>query len=136
MGLDMYAYTAARKGAYRDYWDGYDWEKKESNQTEPTELAYWRKHPNLHGWMENLWEEKGYPGGDGDSMFNGIELELSWEDLDRLEQDILNNRLPRTQGFFFGDDSSDYYREQDLEFVRRAKADIFVGLRVFYNSSW
>lgn len=136
MGLDMYAYTAARKDAYRDYWDGYDWEKKESNQTEPTELAYWRKHPNLHGWMESLWQEKGYPGGSSDAMFNGIELELSWEDLDRLEQDILDNRLPRTQGFFFGDDSSEYYREQDLEFVRRAKADIFIGLKVFYNSSW
>ena len=22
------------------------------------ELAYWRKHPNLHGWMERLAESK------------------------------------------------------------------------------
>lgn len=136
MGLDMYAYTAARGGAYRDYWDGYDFEKQSSNETQPTELAYWRKHPNLHGWMERLWEEKGYPDGDGDNMFNGVELELTWDDLERLEQDILNNRLPKTQGFFFGEDSSEYYREQDLEFVRKAKADVFVGLKVFYNSSW
>lgn len=139
MGLDMFAYAAARAGAQRDYWDGYDYETKSSNQPEPTELAYWRKHPNLHGWMEKLWEEKGCPGVEGhvnEGMFNGIELELTWDDLERLEQDILEGQLPQTRGFFFGDDASEYYREQDLEFVRKAKADIFLGLRVFYNSSW
>jgi hypothetical protein len=30
----------------------------------------------------------------------------------------------------------DRYREQDLAFVREARADLFMGLRVFYNSSW
>jgi hypothetical protein len=23
------------------------------------ELAYWRKHPSLHGWMEHLFRAKG-----------------------------------------------------------------------------
>lgn len=23
------------------------------------ELHYWRKHPNLHGWMEQLYRDKG-----------------------------------------------------------------------------
>jgi hypothetical protein len=41
-----------------------------------------------------------------------------------------------TTGFFFGNASDDYYREQDLEFVRQARAELFLGLRVFYNSSW
>ena len=26
---------------------------------EEEELHYWRKHPNLQGWMENLYREKG-----------------------------------------------------------------------------
>jgi hypothetical protein len=69
-------------------------------------------------------------------MFNGIELELTWEDLDELEQAIKNKDLPSTRGFFFGDDSDEYYRLQDLEFIKNARAEIFSGLKVFYNSSW
>jgi hypothetical protein len=98
---------------------------------------YWRKHPNLHGWLENLWERKGRPGAESDAdTFNGIELELTWEDLMELEYDIAHKALPSTQGFFFGDDSDDYYKAQDLEFVKQAKADLLCGLKVFYNSSW
>jgi hypothetical protein len=122
MGLDMYAYRASQEKA-----------------DDTIELAYWRKHPNLHGWMEKLWKEKGRPGLDPDDefeMFNGIELELTWDDVDRLERDIKAGNLPSTQGFFFGNDSDDYYREQDLEFCKNAKADLFLCQRVFYNSSW
>jgi len=136
MGLDMYAYSATKVNTQRDYWDGYDFEKKKSNSPEPKELAYWRKHPNLHGWMERLWESKGCPGDNPEDMFNGVELELTWEDLEQLEQDVSAGRLPETAGFFFGAASDEYYREQDLQFIREAKADIIVGLKVFYNSSW
>ena len=123
MGLDMYAYAAAK---------AYD----HTSESDSRELAYWRKHPNLHGWMEQLWHEKGIPAASDDPMFNGVELELTWEDLDRLEADVKNGHLPATRGFFFGDGSDEYYREQDLEFVRKARAEIFTGLKVFYNSSW
>ena len=50
--------------------------------------------------------------------------------------DIKNGQLPSTSGFFFGTPADDYYRVQDLEFIRNARAEIFMGLRVFYNSSW
>jgi hypothetical protein len=69
-------------------------------------------------------------------MFNGVELELTWDDLNRLEQDIKSGNLPSTSGFFFGDDSDEYYHSQDLQFVADAKAEVFLGLKVFYNSSW
>jgi hypothetical protein len=69
-------------------------------------------------------------------MFNGVELELTWEDLDALEQDINSGQLPNTRGFFFGENSDDYYREQDLAFIKQARAELFSGLKVFYNSSW
>lgn len=131
MGLDMYAYVAARSGQNEEYWDQYDPAAESSTVEKPREIAYWRKHPNLHGWMRNLWVEK---GNEGD--FNGDELELTWEDLDQLEQDLESGQLPHTTGFFFGDPSDDYYREQDLEFIKNARSELFCGLRVFYNSSW
>jgi hypothetical protein len=127
VGLDQYAYAAAKAGAD---WDG----------NNHRELSYWRKHPNLQGWMEQLWRNKGCPGGDVENCdnwnFNGIEVELTWEDLDALEEDIRNSRLPATSGFFFGTPSDEYYLKDDLEFIKKARAEIFTGLKVFYNSSW
>ena len=136
MGLDMYAYAAVRAGQNTEYWESYNFETELSSVAKPREIAYWRKHPNLHGWMEQLWRDKKDQHNIDAPMFNGIELELTWEDLDQLEEDIQNDRLPSTSGFFFGDNSDNYYREQDLEFVRKAKAELFTGLKVFYNSSW
>jgi hypothetical protein len=133
MGLDQYMYVATKTGAYEDYYADYNKHGGDhTTGTPPREIAYYRKHPNLHGWMEQLYRSK---GGDVDS-FNGVELELTWQDIDLLEQAILNNQLPSTKGFFFGDTADDYYRKQDLEFVKNARAELFMGLRVFYNSSW
>jgi hypothetical protein len=85
--------------------------------------------------MEQLWKSRN--GGNGNSAtFNGIELELTWEDLEVLELDIIAGTLPGTSGFFFGNDADEHYKEQDLKFVRDARAELFCGLKVFYNSSW
>jgi len=140
MGLDQYAYVATNAGMHESYYSDENYDKEEDDPTkiaEPRELASWRKHPNLQGWMERLWVEKN-PGADEETgyMFNGVELELTWEDLDRLEADVIAGQLPDTKGFFFGNNADDYYRESDLKFIREAKAEVFLGLRVFYNSSW
>ena len=132
----MYAYVAAKAGSQAEYDKGMAWDKEKGaivdpSVTEPREIAYWRKHPNLHGWMHRLWESRGNSGD-----FNGDELELTWDDLEQLEQDIRNKNLPGTTGFFFGNDADDHYREHDLKFVREAKAEAFLGSKVFYNSSW
>jgi hypothetical protein len=136
MGLDMYAYVAAKAGQRREYYETSEFNEEtgeygSATVTEPREIAYWRKHPNLHGWMQQLWESKGNSG-----EFNGDELELTWEDLEALELDIIAGSLPGTSGFFFGNDADDHYREQDLKFIRDARAELFCGLKVFYNSSW
>ena len=136
MGLDMYAYVAARAGQQDEYYEGSELDKESGEYvnakvSKPIEIAYWRKHPNLHGWFEQLYRER---GGEGD--FNGDELELTREDIDSLEQVILDGDLPATSGFFFGDAADDYYREQDLAFIKEARAQLFLGLKVFYNSSW
>ena len=119
MGLDMYAYIASK--ADTDYDD-----------TSRQEIAYWRKHPNLHGWMEQLAERKNLEY----SSFNGVELELTWEDIDELEQAIRHGQLPFTEGFFFGEPADNVYYEEDLKFCVDAKAELFLGFKVFYNSSW
>ena len=142
MGLDQYAYAAMRAGQNREFWetcirdDSGEWVS--TTVTKPREIMYRRKHPNLQGWMERLWEQRGCPGAEHilDATFNGVELELTWADIDDLEQAVRHGQLPSTQGFFFGDNSDDYYRAQDLEFCREARAALFLGERVFYNSSW
>lgn len=139
MGLDQYAYVAARANQQEEFWESaeVDPETKEytsASVERPREIAYWRKHPNLQGWMRDCWARKALP--QDDPMFNGIELELTWEDLDELEEAVKAGTLPATRGFFFGDDADEYYREQDLEFIKKARSELFCGLRVFYNSSW
>jgi hypothetical protein len=124
MGLDMYA--TAIKGKVNSEVD-FD----TNNIQDYEELHYWRKHPNLHGWMENLYYDK---GGKDDS-FNGSDLVLTESDLDSLEQDIIDGNLPNTSGFFFGQtDGSE--RDDDLEFVAKARKAIKEGKTVYYSSSW
>jgi len=94
------------------------------------EIAYWRKHPDLHGWMENLYREK----GGREQSFNGDLVVLTLKDLDRLEEDILRKNLPKTTGFFFGE--SGEISLKDLEFVLEARKAIQEGDTVFYDSSW
>lgn len=123
MGLDQFAHAIDNNG-------------------EKEELAYWRKHPNLQGWMENLWVNKGRPNAHEDedssgmSDFNCVPLELNSDDLDDLEDAIRGSGLPDTVGFFFGSNSDDYYRENDLEFIRKAREALDAGLVVEYNSWW
>jgi hypothetical protein len=144
MGLDQYMYVATQAGQRSKFYETgrYDPESHEFTNTdieEPREIGYRRKHPNLHGWMERLWEEKGRPNDREDvPMFNGIELELTWSDIERLHDDIINNRLSATTGtvFFYGEDVDEYYKQDDLAFVKQARAELFLGLKVFYNSSW
>lgn len=147
MGLDMYAYVASKAGQQNEFYEGAEFDETtrefvNKTVTKPREIAYWRKHPNLHGWMEKLWTRKlaaegqQPPESDWGSHFNGIELELTWEDLDELERAVTHRQLPSTQGFFFGDGADDHYYDHDLKFIKDAKAEAFLGAKIFYNSSW
>ena len=137
----MYAYAVVEGG---------------SKDGEEESLADWRKHNRLHGWMEELWEEKGRPNHEehldqspmGD--FNCVPVRLTLSDLEQLEAHIHNKVLPETGGFFFGDDSFNwtddegnefangdyYYKEVDLEFIGLARKALQEGKKVFYDSWW
>jgi len=123
MGLDQYA--NARKGEPVTDENGF------VSYPEGMELAYWRKHPNLQGWMENLWRNRGNSG-----EFNCVDVELDLDDLADLERSLDNNALPETQGFFFGQNSDDHYAEQDREFIVAARNAIRDGYTVVYSSWW
>jgi hypothetical protein len=137
MGLDMYAYAAAKEGEQAAFDQGSKWDAEKDDMVNPIapaprEIAYWRKHPNLHGWMERLAESKNLDYG----SFNGVELELTWADIDALEQAVTHKQLPATSGFFFGRDADELYYNDDLAFIKAARTELFLGLKVFYNSSW
>ena len=123
MGLDMYALsTKAKPETEVDF---------STKNFEQTELHYWRKHPNLHGWMQNLYDMKGGTSSD----FNGDCVVLDSEDLDNLEEDIKNGNLPDTSGFFFGQSHPDSDLD-DLDFVNKAREEIKKGNVVYYTSWW
>lgn len=128
MGLDMFAYAVTEYG-------------------EKEEIQYWRKHPDLHGWMEEKWITRGRPRPDSQELqtdivgvkvepcFNCIPLELFPEDITELERDVLARALPQTKGFFFGQSSIDDVQD-DINFILKAKQAFDEGKRVFYNSWW
>lgn len=121
MGLDMYAMvTSQTPGQPVDFkTDG------------ASELHYWRKHPNLHGWMERLYRAK----GGTEPSFNCVPVVLTLEDLACLEADLKAEKLPHTQGFFFGaTDGTEL--EDDLAFIAKARQALAEGNTVFYNSWW
>ena len=88
MGLDMYAFTTESEIPTVDF----------DAPEDRSELHYWRKHPDLHGWMKTIYRGK----GGSDESFNCVPVRLDKADLDRLERDIKACALPPTQGFFFG----------------------------------
>ena len=49
---------------------------------------------------------------------------------------MTHKQLPATSGFFFGRDADELYYDDDLAFIKNARAELFLGLKVFYNSSW
>jgi len=137
MGLDQYA--SARKGEPTTKEETYtvtlaDGTKEErieyiNEWADSYELCDWRKHPNLQGFMEARWD------GEGEFNSNAV-LELTLEDIDELEEAVNSADLPDTGGFFFGGDSSEYYKEQDLEFCKDARKALADGYTVVYSSWW
>jgi hypothetical protein len=114
MGLDMYAHKVQKE-----------------------ELAYWRKHNRLQGWFEREYF-KAHPN---DTDFNCKDFYLNEELLNKLEEDIKKDSLPKTEGFFYGDDSysweeRDEMKQYDLQFVANARKAIKEGYDIVYSCWW
>jgi sugar phosphate isomerase/epimerase len=75
-------------------------------------LGYWRKHPNLHGFIV-----KEFADGKDECQ----EIELSGENLRTIIEAVKERRLPTTSGFFFGKSyDNDEQRREDVKILQRA----------------
>ena len=120
MGLDMYAYSTQKPIAEVGF----------KFPEDSAKIICWRKHPNLHGWMEELYVRKG-----GTSLFNCEGVRLDAEDIDALESLVIADELPATEGFFFGE-SRPEDKADDLLFIKYARKALNAGHNVFYTSWW
>jgi hypothetical protein len=117
MGLD--SYLSGRKF----YWSilSDDPRKEDGFEVEQIDLrlGYWRKHPDLHGFIVNTF---------ADGRDECQEIELSGENLRTIAEAVIGRRLPRTSGFFFGESyDTDEQRQNDLKILTRAIAWVEAG---------
>jgi hypothetical protein len=131
MGLDMYL------EGEKYYWT--DWENPENNLMEDgfkvsrkiLELGYWRKHPNLHGYIV-----KKYAHGVDECQ----DIYLTEENLLDIIEAVKNDKLPFTDGFFFGesqgpdDQNSVKQLTKAIEWLRIKEDKI--SKAVIYRASW
>ena len=108
MGLDQYAFAAKGDESY--------------------EIAYWRKHANLQGWMEALYRVKG-----GEGRFSCAPVTLDSDDLDRLERE--HTSLNTATGFFWGA-SNELKVQATADFISKAREYIKKGYTIEYDSWW
>ena len=97
------------------------------------DLGYWRKHPNLHGYIiEN------YADGRDECQ----EIELNANALEDIACAIELDKLPHTEGFFFG--KSEWHeedKEKNAEIFRKASEWLRSNedgwtSTVIYQASW
>lgn len=131
MGLDMY--LTGEKYLLTDY------ENPENNLTEDgfplkgklLRLGYWRKHPNLHGFIVETF-------ADGEDTCQPINLDI--DDIERIIDAVTRDELPHTEGFFFGQSDGSEKSEAlrifnaALEWLRTAEANVWRS--VSYQASW
>ena len=99
------------------------------NQERVDEIWYGRKENEIHGWMQR---QSGVAAGD----FNCVELPLTEEMLDALEQDASKGLVP-TSGFFFGSaGATDEVLLAVQELVAAARAALARGDKPYYFSWW
>jgi hypothetical protein len=112
MGLDMSIYVKQNGGEDSGY---------EYNQ-----VAYWRKHPDLHGYIVNTF---------ADGVDECQKIPLDEFKVQNIMAAIRNKSLPKTSGFFFGS-SNGSESENDLMQLQEVLNAIKKGYKVYYQASW
>ena len=120
MGLDMYAYKTKGQIGEVDF----------DLPDDSVKIAYWRQHPNLHGWMERLYVLKG-----GEQCFNCATVKLDACDIEMLANAVKKRTLPETEGFLFGE-SRPEHESDDEEFIAAARLALQDGYSIAFYSWW
>ena len=133
MGLDQFAVAVKPHPLSTDFKIG--WSSQEEFDENAKQITQWRKHANLQGWMERLFEMKAsdqhYEAGE----FNCQSLRLTAQDLEDLRQDIVEEGLPFATGFFWGETTPED-ELQTLDFIDEALNHISQGYEIYYDSWW
>lgn len=131
MGLDMFL------NAKKYLWTDYDKPEKKIMEDglelkeKIYEIGYWRKHPNLHGYIV-----QNFANGED----NCREIELGVDELKQIIKAVRGKTLPHTQGFFFGSSDNASIKE-DITILTKAldwvkKEEKNVSRYVVYQASW
>ena len=93
------------------------------------EIAYWRKHPDLHGFIVQT-----FAGGVDDCSKVWFNAECVKGIINAVNQ----NRLPKTSGFFFGHSDSPFQSEtiEKLQNVLSYLEGSPPNTYVYYQASW
>lgn len=135
MGLDMTVYGEKfnlQWGKDAPMEDGFKLSKK------VFELAYWRKHPNLHGYIVETF---------ADDIDECQRIELNVNDIHNIIDAITYDQLPYTEGFFFGkspEKNTTEYQEQKEKDIKTfqnilkwLETEVDEEIRsVYYQASW
>jgi hypothetical protein len=144
MGLDMYLegrkYIFGNRDKPEIQEDGFRLKEK------VLELGYWRKEPNLHGYIVEKFAD-----GKDDCQ----DIHLSVENMEQIRQAVKDRVLPTTQGFFFGascDPNSEDPQEREwalqfeketdeifakaIQWLKDGEGNREVWRSVYYRASW
>jgi hypothetical protein len=128
MGLDQNAYAISRHEAH--LLDSQEYKDGDLTLESEEELAYWRKNADLQLWMAELAQSKGVTDDAFD--FNCQKVWLTLDDIQTLEEDYLEGKMPKGEGkgFLWGgyDD-----RDTTLAFIKQAKDALASGKAVYYT---
>lgn len=128
MGLDMYltGETLIRNRPL-------DGDRLGTKKGESFDLGYWRKHPNLHGYIV-------------EEFAHGVdecqEIHLTIDDMHQIIDAVKNTKLPFTEGFFFGKSyGTPEDNKEDIRIFEHAikwleSEDKTAWRWVFYKASW
>ena len=129
MGLDMY--LTGHRYIHNITKQTLTIRERGAKKGELIDLGYWRKHPNLHGFIVETF-------ADGED--NCQQIDLSADAIRQIIAAIEAEELTETTGFFFGE-SDGSEKEEDLLIFREALAwleakDEKAWRSVYYRASW
>jgi hypothetical protein len=108
---------------------------QDAHGSESAEIGYWRKHPDLHCFIESLWRER---NPDAEGEFNCESVLLTEEDILKIIECSKRGSFGEfdgSRGFFFGYTNLKKHRDT-VEIMELALKLCREGKRILYSSWW